>query len=231
MEREAKRILKNHDYVQIGYGDCEVWQCTENGSSFYGFDICISSFGMSIHGDIGNLSFRVGAYGYGLPFLARKGVSGYIFEKLDEAYRKTQIRKGAIKDMVAKQFYSLLEDIVCDPDEIESDLPEDEIGFKIPISENADHLDEMVEFAEKVSSGEIELESKSLEKSLIGLYGAYELFYEIMYENTDVELADRLGITEPDESIMLRLHIVNLAAKNIMKIKDGTHQMFRHMWT
>lgn len=238
---EARRILKNHSYIRIGFGDCEVWQCTNNGSSTYGFDISISRFGIAVHGDIGSLSFRVGSY-YGMEFLAGKDVWYYIHSKLDEAYRKRQVVKEKVKDMLAREMYYLLEDIVCDPNELNSGLPEEEIGFKIQISEDSEYIDEMYEFAERVFDGEISGIPERKAKMISELYEAYKIFddkyfevseekaYEIMYENTSIDLCDGLSITEPDESIMFRLYIANHAAKQIMKIKTGSHPDFRHMW-
>jgi hypothetical protein len=238
---EARRILKNHDYVRIGFGKCEVWQCTNNGSSTYGFDISISRFGIAVHGDIGSLSFRVGSY-YGMSFLAGKDVEYYIYSKLDEAYHKTQVVKEKIKDMLAREMFYLLEDIVCDPSEIGRELPEEQIGYKVQISEDSEHIDEMYEFAEKVSSGEISGIEVRKAKMIFELLDAYRIFddkyfevspakaYEIMYENTSIDLADGLSVTEPDRHIMWKLYIVNHAAKQIMKIKTGSHPDFRYMW-
>ncbi len=241
----ARKDLRNHVYKQIAFGDfCEIWQCMdEKGSSYYGFDICISRFGISVHGDIDSLSFGVGTY-YGMSFLAGKDIGYYIRSKLTNEFREQrEVKSELIKEMIACNFFYILEEIVCDPSELESDEDEEDIGFKVKISENSEDLESMVVFANKVDDGEVEGIEEKTSKRICDLLEAYNEFddeyfdvseehaYRIMQENTDIDLSDGLSITEPDESIMMRLYYVNHAAKQIMKIKTRTSADFRHMWT
>ena len=156
---QARRDLKNHVYKQIGFGDfCEIWQCTDkSGSSYYGFDICISRFGIAVHGDISSLSFVVGAH-YGMKFLARNDVGYYMHSKLETEFReKREVIPEMIKEMIAWNFFQYMQEIVCDPSDLKSDEPdEDIIGFRIQISENTEHLESMVKFATKINEGEID---------------------------------------------------------------------------
>jgi archaellum component FlaC len=246
LKKEAKRNLKHHEYNLIASGDnCEVWRCKRPGTSIYGFDICVSLFGIAIHGDIGNLSFNVGSY-YGMPFLAGRDVGYYIHSKLDYIYySKREVKPELIKDMISSEFFYQLRDLVHDPLELESDESEEDIGLGVKISEDSEHLQSMVDLAEKISSGEIGFSNffagqvKRI-KDLLSAYRVMEICnfditedhtYRIMYENTNIDMSDGINITESDESIMLRLYFVNHAAKQIMKIKNYTHQDYRYMWT
>ncbi|QNJ57376.1 hypothetical protein Dolphis_70 [Pseudomonas phage Dolphis] len=92
-EQRKKRIadvaewMKDHQYTQlVNANGVEVWRCEKPDTIHLAFDICVTRFGMSIAGDIGSLVFRVGS-SYGINFLRHQS-DGYLYEKLEEAYRK-----------------------------------------------------------------------------------------------------------------------------------------------
>lgn len=87
--------MAQHKYTQlVNENGVEVWRCARPGSSFYGFDICITRFGMM--GDIGPLVFHVGA-SYGINFLRHQS-DGYLHEKLDGDIKRVVIDFDTTRD-------------------------------------------------------------------------------------------------------------------------------------
>ena len=120
-EQRKKRIadvaewMKDHQYTQlVNANGVEVWRCQKPDTIHLAFDICVTRFGMSIAGDIGSLVFRVGS-SYGIDFLRHQS-DGYLYEKLEEAYRKDREFDG-------DGFLSQIVLAICD--RIYNDLDED----------------------------------------------------------------------------------------------------------
>ena len=95
----AAERLNDHTYTQkCSDGFNEIWECTNDGSSIYGFSICITRFGISIVGDIGSLTLKVGS-DYGMEFLAGDDVGYYIHSKLESEFRNRVDYVGAPKQL------------------------------------------------------------------------------------------------------------------------------------
>lgn len=97
---QAAENVANHTPVLVcKKNENEIWRCTNNGSSCYGFDLVISRFGIAMYGDVDSLVFGVGS-SYGIEFLARSSVCGYMISKLEPEYREKReldednLRKG-----------------------------------------------------------------------------------------------------------------------------------------
>jgi hypothetical protein len=95
----------------------DVWRCKNPDTSTYAFDIMITRYGISIMGDISNITFRVGA-SYGMKFLAGKDVEYYIHSKLDTAfYEKNDFDEQSFMNGVAHRIGDALWD------ELDGDAP------------------------------------------------------------------------------------------------------------
>lgn len=125
----AAENVKDHTVDRIcGRGPTEVWRCTKNGSSTYGFDLVISRFGIAMYGDTDSLVFSVGS-AYGIDFLARKSVCSYMISKLESVYReKRELCEESLKQVVIEAGCRLLEEEFVpyyDPEtEENAELPE-----------------------------------------------------------------------------------------------------------
>jgi hypothetical protein len=88
----AANILATHTYTRLTpLGSIgEIWRCKRPDSTCYGFDIMITRFGIAVVGDIGGLTFNVGAT-YGTGFLAGDDVDYYIHSKLEQHCKTTEI--------------------------------------------------------------------------------------------------------------------------------------------
>lgn len=89
---EAERRQSKHEYTRITPTDCmaEVWRCKQPETSNYAFDIVVTRYGIASFGDIGGLTFNVGA-SYGIKFLAGNDVEYYIHQKLDQDCKRTEL--------------------------------------------------------------------------------------------------------------------------------------------
>lgn len=97
MGHKAAEELKDHQYRLLAdVPGAEVWRCQTPGSIHMAFDICVTRFGIAVFGDIGSLTFSVGA-SYGIKFLA--GTDGdYIYGKLEPSSKQTDFdRDGFVR--------------------------------------------------------------------------------------------------------------------------------------
>ena len=102
---DAAEWLKDHSYTELANAaGVEVWRCQKPGSIHQAFDICMTRFGIAAFGDIGSLTFSVGA-SYGFPFLAGKD-GDYIYEKLEASSKATDFDRLA--------FVGHVESAICD---------------------------------------------------------------------------------------------------------------------
>lgn len=98
---KAKERLANHEYTLLAKGEqAEVWSCkNKSGTNCYAFNISIAPMGISVVGDIGELTF--GVYGRGLDFLAGDDVEYYIHSKLTANCREVEYNTEGIEEVVA----------------------------------------------------------------------------------------------------------------------------------
>lgn len=112
--RRAAENVANHTVELVSgvgkYGTNQIWRCTKDGSSIYGFDLVISRFGIAMYGDVDSLVFKVGS-SYGIEFLARKSVCSYMIGKLESEYReKRQLCEKSLRAVLTEAGCRLLED-------------------------------------------------------------------------------------------------------------------------
>jgi len=114
LRARAVEILERFKYkpmtVDEFASELDAWRCKEPGTTSYAFDIMITRFGISVMGDIGNLTFRVGV-SYGMAFLAGNDVDYYIHSKLDSAlYEKVDFDGDRFMEGVAHRLADALYD-------------------------------------------------------------------------------------------------------------------------
>ncbi|WP_219097611.1 hypothetical protein [Pseudomonas sp. UMAB-40] len=101
---DSAEWLKNHAYTElVNSNGVEVWRCQQPGSIHLAFDICITRFGIAVFGDIGSLTFGVGA-SYGMKFLAGKD-GDYIYGKLEASSKTTEFDRPG--------FIARVEEAIC----------------------------------------------------------------------------------------------------------------------
>ncbi|MEO8644554.1 hypothetical protein [Pseudomonas sp.] len=216
--------LENHQYTQlVNENGVEVWRCKEPGNIFYGFDICVTRFGMSVMGDIGALVFHVGA-SYGINFLRHQS-DGYLYEKLDGDCRREVIHFDAIRDTVCG----------CIAGRIDDELPSEDVPQWISdmqdkgatleqaeqlvewLQEREDADDDRLPFAELIEVIEdIETFADGRDSEIVLAYDFLQQ-HETLIGGSDLWEST---ISRPCPSLMARLYYVRHAASAIMAIKE-----------
>lgn len=216
--------LANHQYTQlVNENGVEVWRCKEPGNIFYGFDICVTRFGMSVMGDIGALVFHVGA-SYGINFLRHQS-DGYLYEKLDGDCKREVIHFDAIRDTVCG----------CIAGRIDEELPSDEMPEWISdmqdkgatleqaeqlmewMQEREDADDDRLPFAELIEIiEEVETFTDGRDSDVVLAYDFLQQ-HEQLIGGSDLW---ETTISRPCPSLMQRLYYVRHAANAIMAIKE-----------
>jgi hypothetical protein len=227
----AASNVKDHTVELIcGNGPTEVWRCTNNGSSTYGFDLVISRFGIAMYGDIDSLVFGVGS-AYGIDFLARKSVCGYMISKLNSEYReKRELCEDSLKQVLVEAGCGLLEDkfvpyIDADTEDGDNVELSDWVGGSAPIT-----LDMVIEEMQKHAPEQSHMKfdefcdrvEELLEDRAPNGLQAVEAFIS---ENCD-ELY--LGaewyehtISKHDSNLINRLEMLRLCAIKIQEVKNA----------
>jgi hypothetical protein len=94
LEADTAEWLKDHAYTELANSNgVEVWRCQKPGTIHLAFDISITRFGIAVMGDIGSLTFSVGA-SYGMKFLAGTD-EDYIHGKLEASCKVTDFDRAA----------------------------------------------------------------------------------------------------------------------------------------
>jgi len=219
---EAKKTLDSHEYTLLTEGNgCEVWKCSQPDSNSYAFNIAILPMGISIVGDIGELTFNV--YGRGMDFLAGDDVDYYIHSKLSVNCKEKQYDAEHIKVVVAS--------------EVKYDFIESEKHFDL-FSE-----DEMVKIQDEIK----DLDFRGLQEYFENKYYEtdpgekhHQLFsdlndfledvkmlsyvqeaFNLLNECEVVNFADDMDYSfeKPNEGLINTLYLINEASRNIMKLK------------
>lgn len=216
--------MAKHQYTQlVNENGVEVWRCAQPGTSCYGFDICVTRFGMSMMGDIGPLVFNVGSL-YGINFLRHQS-DGYLHEKLDSDIKRQVIDFDSIRDTVCSCIVARIDEEFS-ADEIpewistipdtgatleqaellvewlrEKDAADDD---RLPFSDLADVIDEVETFAEGRDSEVV-------------------LAYDFLQQHEELIGGSDLWetqISKPCPQLMARLFYVRHAANAIMAMKE-----------
>ncbi len=216
--------LAQHQYTQlVNENGVEVWRCKAPGTTCYGFDICVTRFGMSMMGDIGSLGFHVGS-SYGINFLRHKS-DGYLHEKLDGDCKRQVIDFDAIRETVCGCVATLIEDelIVDGLPEWITDMPN-----KGATPEQAKELVEWMR--ERISAEDERLPFDELieviqdvETFAEGRDSETVLAYEFLQQHEELIGGRDLWestISKPCPKLMAKLFYIRHAANAIMAIKE-----------
>lgn len=223
----AASNVKDHTVVRIcGNGPTEVWRCTNNGSSSYGFDLVISRFGIAMYGDVDSLVFSVGSQ-YGIEFLARKSVCQYMISKLESEYRnKRELCEDLLKQVLVEAGCRLLEDKFESYSDGDDDIELSEwVGGSAPISL------EMV--IEEMRKHEPEQEHTLFDMFILAaetlteerMHDGLESVQSFLQENyTDLYLGPEwyeYTISKYAGSLITRLEMLRLCALKIQEVKNA----------
>jgi hypothetical protein len=215
--------LSEHQYTQlVNENGVEVWRCAQPGTSMYGFDICVTRFGMSVMGDIGSLVFHVGA-SYGINFLRHKS-DGYLHEKLDGDCKRKVIDLDSIRDTVCG----------CIAGRVEEELDVAEIpawilempnkGATQELAEQlVEWLRERTEDDERLPFEDLAEAIEEVETFAEGRDAEAVLAYDFLQNKEELIGGSDLWesqISKPCPNLTARLYYVRHAANSIMAIKD-----------
>ncbi|HAM42112.1 MAG TPA: hypothetical protein DCS42_06930 [Nitrospiraceae bacterium] len=227
--KEAKENLKDHQFKQLaswGEGDSEVWECSRPGSSSYAFTICITRMGIAVVGDIDGLTFNVGS-NYGMPFLAGNDVGYYIHSKLEASCKEKELNRERYLEWVARCVIRYIANNHIDG------LEERKVAIPDWLTEHADpdHKDfeRLRDFVYHVWHGfdcadelwDWFYSCHNLLDSADGAAEMHEAYALPDLDGVDFDWADAPDFEKPRESLMVRLHMVNEAAKRIMAQKES----------
>lgn len=224
--KEAKGNLKDHQFKQLaswGESGSEVWECSRPGSSCYAFTICITRMGIAVVGDIDGLTFNVGS-NYGMPFLAGDDVRCYIHSKLEASCKEKELNRERYLEWVARCVIGYMADNHLDKLESKGIAIPDWFNTD-PSREDFERLQDFVYYVwQRVDvSDELWDWFYSCHNLLDSADGAAELHeaYDLPgLDGVDFDWADAPDFEKPRESLMVRLHMVNEAAKRIMEEKQ-----------
>jgi hypothetical protein len=229
---QAAENVANHTVELVSgvgkYGTNEIWRCTNNGSSSYGFDLVISRFGIAMYGNVDSLVFGVGSQ-YGIAFLARESVCQYMISKLEPEYReKRELDEDRLREVLVEQGCQLLEDKFVpyiDENSEEGDNVElsDWVGGSAPITldmvimemqkhaheQTHCHFDEFCDRVEELIEDRAPNGLQAVEAFIAENYDELNFGSE-WYEYT---------ISKYDSRLIQRLEMLRLCALKILEIK------------
>ena len=213
LEANVSDWLKDHVYTELtNASGVEVWRCKKPGSNNLAFDICVTRYGMAVFGDIGHLTFDVGA-DYGINFL-RNDSLGYLHSKLAASCKEVWIDKDAILEIVR--------DCICEA--------MDEEGVEHPEGMSVEAL---IEWLEEQSSENVveppvdewlevlECITKFDDNTDRDVVPAFDLLAENARLLRNGDLWERT-ITKPSDHVWRKLFYVRHAANAIMAQKAST---------
>lgn len=227
----AAENVKDHTVELIcGKGSNEIWRCTKNGSSTYGFDLVISRFGIAMYGDTDSLVFSVGS-SYGIEFLARSSVCSYMISKLESVYReKRELCEESLKQVIIEAGCRLLKDkfvsyipedgVSCAdlPEWLDSSDPKDVTLEKV-IEEMKKHAPEQPHTLFDLFEVEVDaLMTHHIHDGLEAVQGHISNHYDELnlgcewYEHT---------ISKYPSSLIQRLEMLRLCALKIQEVKNA----------
>lgn len=217
--------LAKHQYTQlVNENGVEVWRCAQPGTSCYGFDICVTRFGMSMMGDIGPLVFGVGSL-YGINFLRHQS-DGYLHEKLDSDIKRQVIDFDAIRSTVCE----------CIASRIDGQLWSDEVPEWIrDIQDKGATLEQAEQLVEWMQEREAADDERLPFAELIEVIEEVETFadgrdsevvlaYDFLQQHEELIGGSDLWettISKPCPQLMARLYYLRHAANAIMAIKEA----------
>lgn len=228
IEREhAEKTMKDHQYTLLAEGNgCEIWRCARPGTNVYAFNICVAPMGISVVGDIGDLTF--GVYDRGISFLAGKDVGYYIHSKLTENCKDTDYNASGIKRNV-------IENVVCEIENVLSGIDEERcnaISFTFDY-DNEPTFEQLKEFVHDtyVNSKENDQISDFFRQVNDFLDDVDDLThadeaYHLLDNCKVISFNDHweYSYTEPSSSLITKLYMINRAAIEINDIKNESKE-------
>lgn len=216
MVASAAECLKNHTYSELTNANgVEVWRCQEPGSTNLAFDICVTRYGMAIFGDIGHLTFDVGA-DYGINFLRSKSLDS-VHGKLAASCKAKELDKDSILESVSDAIIELIDENVpaelkpswldagCDLAQLKLWLSEISRAGEDSTLEYEELLD-CITHIERFDAGERDIvpafDFLAESENLLGVSDTWEW-----------------GITKPAEAVWRKIFYVQHAANAIMDQK------------
>jgi len=110
----ALETLNTHVFTKlVSNQDIVAWRCKRPNSSCYAFDILITHYGISVVGDIDNLTFRVGS-SYGMEFLAGRDVEYYIHSKLDHHCKERDLNHDRVREFCLMHWLEPIREAIVD---------------------------------------------------------------------------------------------------------------------
>jgi hypothetical protein len=203
----------------------EVWRFQEPGNTHYAFDLTITRFGISVHGDIGNIAFDVGS-AYGLKFLAGNDVEYYMHSKLAAEFKAQEFNEVAFLDFVmdgARNRLKGLEESL-DPDS------EEEVDW------SALDASALMARIEKLGNSKAAMAELKRKDEVSGLFDVLECVQCADLPGTTesahawlMDHEEALGLSDTFEvnltrvtwSTLFKLHVVNQCAKKAFAMKDA----------
>ena len=213
--KQIEEIQKDFEYTCLANtGDLEIWRCrNRNGSSNYAFDILISRYGISTHGDIRGLQFRVGSE-YGMKFLAGNDLNYYIESKLESYSREYDLDESYLKEFVARQIVYMADKY---PESFVSEDSEISECFSEPLDPEK-IFEEIKRLSTEMCDSRINGISDAITRMrhVSSLDEAYH-FIEDMSDNLDNPDLSDCSFRKISTSTLLPLYMVNHAARMIIK--------------
>jgi hypothetical protein len=214
----AAENMFDHRYTQIATGPVEAWRCKDPRSTFHAFDILITRFGISVVGDIENMSFVVGSY-YGMEFLAKDDVQYYIHSKLDPKCKEFEFDQDRWRELVVKGACSRITEISSE-DEAEK-WPEWVNNTDL---QSREIYAEVMAFVDSMREHEVDLSWTNLydmmqEAEDIEYTEAAMIFVQESGDDLHMAEVDSESVEKVRESVYGNLYMINHAAKAIMAMK------------
>lgn len=243
--QRAQEICRNFEYQCIARGDekthAEIWRCKEPGSFEHAHDVMVTRMGITVVGDMDPLVFRV--TGRDMSFLAGDDVDHYIHRKLDQSFRDQVLNMPAVYTMVGRVVASHLEDIwVHGWTGAEENSPMNtEIGPAVIALREGDSkqtLEALLNLLEEKAPEASE--SWPQEGRMARRSAVRERLGDLLDDLAEVRTIDQLslalstadsdfngifgdtdfgGMTCPSESVLTRLHVLNIGAKRILEMQ------------
>jgi len=218
---QAAEWIKDHVYTElVNANGVEVWRCQKPGSINLAFDICVTRFGMAVFGDIGHLTFDVGA-DYGINFLRHQS-EGYVHGKLAASCKAVDLDKESILASVEEAIIELIDQSVPDalkPEWLEAGSNLDQLiewlGMMNEQDEDASlaygELLECIDHIQQFDDGERDIVPAfnflTESEKLLGVSDTWEW-----------------GITKPTDNLWRKLYYVRHAANMIMAQKEAAQR-------
>lgn len=242
----ALENCKDFEYTCIAKSDqgasAEIWRCESPVDFDHAYDLVITRMGICAYGDMDPLVFR-NVSGRGLEFLAGNSVDYSLYSKLDESSKKTEIDWDAVHESVAGFLVRHLDEIWA-PSKSETPLSGGSIKDAVDamrVARGGAARAAMESLVDALASAAPEdstawpsegrwTRRAAVKERISSLLGDLEEVTTVDDLHQCLSLADSgfnglfgdfeyEGITRPGESVLTRLHMLNIGARRILDIQ------------